>query len=347
MDKPHLQYTQLDLDLVFQRVNTDWEQLREKKIFITGGTGFVGTWLLAGLLQANDRLNLQLEIHTLTRDAVAFRRRCRPIAEHPAVHLLQGDLGSFRFPSGAFYGLIHAAVETEPPLLTFRHTLEGAIRLVDFCEQSGIQRILFTSSGAVYGRQALNVDQVREEHTCAPPTQDPSSAYGQAKRCSEFLFSTFGHASGVQVAIARCFAFVGPGLPLDANYAIGNFIRDALRKGPICIQGDGTALRSYLYAADLAAWLWSLFLRGPYGQPVNVGSDQAISILELARTVARVLAPGLRIEVAGVPVHGRLPERYVPSLVLARSHGLEPWTSLEEGIARTAEWHRQHGSISS
>lgn len=338
---------QRDLDLVFDRVNQDWNQLRGNRLLITGGTGFIGTWLLASLLWASDRMDLKLEIHVLTRDAEGFRRRRKSLAEHPAIHLLQGDLGSVRFPDGPFHGLIHAAVETEPPLLTFRHTLEGAFRLVDFCERSGIKRILFTSSGAVYGRQALDIEQVREIHSCAPPTWDPATAYGQAKRGSEFLFSAFGQGSGAQVAIARCFAFVGPGLPLDANYAIGNFIRNAMRQEPIRIQGDGTPLRSYLYAADLAIWLWALFLRGPYGQPVNVGSDKAVSILDLARIVARVIAPQSRIEVAGTPVPGRLPERYVPSVELARGSGLEPWTPLEEGIARTAEWYRHRGDFAS
>jgi dTDP-glucose 4,6-dehydratase len=167
------------------------------------------------------------------------------------------------------------------------------------------------------------------------------SGYGQAKRVSEFLCTLYGHQYGFEPMIARLFAFAGPHLPLDLNFAVGNFVRDALRGGPIRIGGDGTPKRSYLYAADLAIWLWTILLSGQAERPYNVGSDQEISVEELARCVVSNAAPGTAIEIAQTPRPGAPPARYVPSIDRARNElGLEVKVPLDEAIRRMFEWHR-------
>ncbi|NEX21702.1 NAD-dependent epimerase/dehydratase family protein [Thiorhodococcus mannitoliphagus] len=339
-----------DLEHIFSNTRGLWEDLREQSIFLTGGTGFVGTWLLESFLMANDRLSLRAKVVVLTRDPEQFCRRSPHLAEHASVQLLGGNLSGFDFPVGDFPFVIHAATapqfepDVEHPLGAFDADLEGTRRVLQFACSHGVRRYLLTSSGAVYGKQPPDLTHIPEDYVGAPLTSDTGSAYGQAKRASEFMSAMYARVYGFDAIIARLFTFVGPLLPLDAHYAIGNFIGDALEGGPVRIHGDGTPYRSYLYAADLATWLWTILLRGKSAHPYNVGSPQDLSIAELARTVIGVIAPGAGIEVAKRPIAGR-PMRYVPSTALVqRELGLRPLISTADGIRRTSEWHRFNGS---
>jgi nucleoside-diphosphate-sugar epimerase len=142
---------------------------------------------------------------------------------------------------------------------------------------------------------------------------------------------------------------VGPHLPLDQHFAIGNFIADALAGRNIRIAGDGTPMRSYLYAGDLAIWLWTLLLRpldaSSRPEIYNVGSDEAVSIRDLAHEVVEEINPSLGIEIAQQTVTGEPRQQYVPDVSKAKSRlGLERIIGLREAIRRTAHWHCKQGS---
>ncbi len=174
-----------------------------------------------------------------------------------------------------------------------------------------------------------------------PDPLDLKSVYAEGKRTAELMCSLYAKDSGMECKIARCFAFVGPHLPLDAHFAIGNFIRDAMRGGPIEIHGDGSPIRSYLYAADLAIWLWTLLFRAPSMQAFNVGSEDAINIRDLAKAVVAELDPRVKVKVAKEPVEGGEIQQYVPSTQRAREQlHLTQLIGLSDAIRRTAAWYR-------
>uniref|UniRef100_Q025T2 NAD-dependent epimerase/dehydratase n=1 Tax=Solibacter usitatus (strain Ellin6076) TaxID=234267 RepID=Q025T2_SOLUE len=335
-----------DLDHVLSHTEELWAEVRGERIFMTGGTGFVGTWLTESLLWANRRLSLGVHAVLLTRDPDAFRRRSPHLAEDPAVTLLAGDGPTFPYPDGDFPLVVHAATERHAPpgpacpASTLDRDLAATRRVLELARTHGARRLLFTSSGAVYGRQPASLRHVPEDYPGAPLSTDTASAYGQGKRISEYLCACYSQVYGFDAVIGRLFAFVGPHLPLDANYAVGNFIRDAFGGGPVKIAGDGTPYRSYLYAADLAIWLWTLLIRGQKGTAYNVGSPHEVSIADLARVVVREIAPQAGICIAGRPVTGAPALRYVPSTDRAAALGLHPWIPLEEGIRRTRDWCR-------
>jgi nucleoside-diphosphate-sugar epimerase len=336
---------QEDLDHVLAQTRDLWEELRGNRIFITGGTGFFGCWLLETFAWANDHLSLGAEVVVLTRRPDAFDKKAPHLARHSSIRLIEGDVRSFIFPEGSFSHVIHAATESstklneEDPLRMLETIIAGTRRTLDFAVHCQAKKFLLTSSGAVYGRQPPDMTHLPEDYPGAPDPTDPRSAYGEGKRVAELLCAIYARKYGIETKIARCFAFVGPYLPLDIHFAIGNFIRDALLGEPIKVLGDGTPYRSYLYAADLAEWLWTILLRGKSCRPYNVGSEDALIIAELAKLVARTNDLPQAVHVQQAVKGNERPARYVPSARLAREElHLDVQTRLSDAIRRTYTW---------
>ena len=332
-----------DLDEAIGHCRPALEKLRGARIFVTGGTGFFGKWLLALLARAH--AEFAIEAVVLTRSPESFRAAHPDLAAAP-IALWRGDVRHFEFPKGRITHILHAAADTsaaaDADAATLIDTIVGGTkRVLEFGASAGVERLLYISSGAVYGAQPAELTHISEDYKGAPDPCDPRSAYGQAKRLAEQMCVCAAARGGPQAVIARAFAFVGPGLPLDGHFAIGNFIRDAVETREIVVAGDGAPLRSYLYAGDLAAWLITLLAQGAAGAVYNVGSDEALSIADLAHRVAALApgAPAVTIKGAGTPGAPRL--RYIPSIAQARALGLEVWTPLDEAIHRTMEFARK------
>lgn len=337
-----------DLEEVVRQDTSLFEELREARIFITGGTGFVGRWLLESLLWADACLGLDVRVVLLTRDPGAFRRRSPHLATAPAVQLLPGDVRTFDFPNGKFDRAIHLAAETNTqlrdpdPEVYFDVIVGGTRRVLDFVELAEARSLMLVSSGAVYGSQPETVERLQEDDPYGPLPTRRGAAYGETKRCAEMLTYARAERCGFKATIARCFAFVGPYLPLDSGFAVGNFIRDALTAGEIVVRGDGTPRRTYMYAGDMATWLWAVALAGRTGRPYNVGSDEAVTIADLARLVAASTGESIPVRILGDQSRVGVGTSYVPDVARARTElGLNVTVGLEEALTRTLNWHRQ------
>ena len=298
-------------------------------LLLTGGTGFFGKallrhWHAAG--QAPTGMAVEVpKVLVLTRNPGRFRREQPVLSAAPWLSLLQGDMmdpKSLAAARPALEGIthvLHAATDSTvgpslTPLQRFDQILEGTRHVLDLAVQSGARRFLLCSSGGVYGPPPEGVIHLEESFHGLPDPLIPGNAYSIGKRAAEHLCSLYAEQYGLEVVIARCFAFVGRDLPLDVHFAIGNFIRDALERPEITVAGDGTALRSYLDQRDLAEWLVTLMQRGVAGRAYNVGSDQAISIAELARLVGDVLAPGKSVRIMGKTSDPVRRNVYVPNV---------------------------------
>ncbi len=335
-----------DLNLILENTLELWEEIRGKRIFITGGTGFFGCCLLESFAWANTKLDLNSSALVLTRNPQAFRQKAPHLYENPAVMFHIGDVRNFEFPDGGFTHVIHAATGTDTdtavkdPVSMFEGMVQGTRRTLDFASRCNARKFLCMSSGAVYGKQPSDLSYIPEDHAGAPEMMNPASAYGEGKRVSEFLTAAYAWRCGFEAKIARCFAFVGPHLPLNSHFAIGNFIGNVLKNEPILVKGDGTPYRSYLYAADLAIWLWTILFRGVSCRPYNVGSDVEVTIADMARAVADVSNVRQPVYISKEASADKPADRYVPSVQRAKSElALKQNIDLQEAIRRTIYWH--------
>ncbi|MBU3700560.1 MAG: NAD(P)-dependent oxidoreductase [Acidimicrobiia bacterium] len=331
-----------DLDEILDQVVDLDRRLGACRILITGGTGFFGRWLLESWDHSSKRLNLRRTAVVVTRDPSAFATAFPHLAESESIELVRGDVLHESVIDGTFDACIHAATaaslaltESEPRSM-FDTIVTGTSNVLDWLEPSGSIPTLFTSSGAVYGGGAGTAQLIPETDRTGPDPLDPGQVYGEAKRAAEMLCA-LRVASGARIRIARCFAFVGPHLPLDAHFAIGNFVADAVSGRRIVVRGDGSPVRSYMYPTDLVVWLRTILADGVDGRAYNVGSEEGRPLREIAEMVATRV--GTTVEIRGGASHSSAANRYVPSIARAGSElGLSVRVDLDHAIERTIGW---------
>jgi len=274
-----------------------WEHLAGARILVTGATGFIGKWLLATLIDADQVFGLGCRITAVSRNPGEFERQWPAMIG--LIQWIPADVRTIPSIQQCFDIILHAATDVAgatSPQGVFSTCIDGTRRVLELAKQCGAQQLLLVSSGAVYGPLPSGMTHVPETHVGGPDPLLSSSAYAEGKRVSEWLCAQ-AVPDGLEVKIARVFALVGPHLPLTRHFAIGNFLQAALTNQTIVIEGDGTPYRSYLYAADMAAWLWAVLIEGTPGRAYNVGSDQSLSISDHSlsrRSLSRNLSRGRR-----------------------------------------------------
>lgn len=325
-----------DLDLAIGVIEGDIREFDSSRLLVTGGTGFIGKWILATILSAVDRLNLRTRIDVISRGDLSHL-----LQEFSFVGHLRGDVRSIAIDR-TYDLIIHGAASSSAPFgkgdgapeAMASTIIDGTRRMIEIGGRTRA-RVLFFSSGAVYGPQ---IHPVAEDAIGAPDPRDPRSAYGLAKRLAENYVAIATSENMIDGVIARLFAFVGPGIPLDAHYAVGNFLNDILHMRPIEVLGDGRPLRSYLYCGDLSEWCWALIARGQSGGAYNVGSPESVSIADLAQRAAAIVEPNSSVRILESVEAGPAP-CYVPITELSRRDlDLEPRTTLEDALRQTFEW---------
>ena len=338
-----------DLEHIYKNTQDMWESFRGKSIFLTGGTGFFGKWLLESFIYVNEKLALNAKITTLTRNPEAF------LMEHPfykentnTVQFVKGDILHYDFNlDEKFQYIIHAATAASDslnksnPLLMMDTITIGTRRALDFAITQPIEGFLFVSSGAIYGKQPWDVSHIQEDDSFKVDINNPNAAYAEGKRIAELYCSTYFEKYNLPIKIARCFAFVGPYLPLDTHFAIGNFINNVLKNEDIIIKGDGSTIRSYMYASDLMICLWRILINGEKNIPYNVGSDEAISIKGIAEIIITLSDSKVKVKILGSTVNQENIDNYCPSITKITNLKSLNSISLSDSIKKTIKYYNE------
>jgi len=338
-----------DLERIYQSLGSSISKLDNKSFLITGGTGFFGVWLLSFLDFAKTELNFEISAEVISRRPEKFLSQHPEFANKGWISWNRSDIRNVELKSTSLNYVIHGAttnaVETYnglDPLEKFSVTYDGTKRILDKIKTQNIEKFLFMSSGSVYGETFSK--PISEIESSAPLTNQLGASIGHAKRAAEFLcLATMASNPNINVNIARCFSFVGPYLPTELHYAIGNFINDASNGRPIVLKSFGESVRSYLYMSDAVSWLIQILFSDAQGEIFNVGSEESVTIKNLAKIFSTVSGSEVFHDHKETMenFNTSAPSYYVPNTSKIRNLvGVEIKIDLIEAVTRSLEFHR-------
>ncbi len=341
--------TKYDVELLQSKLACVVDDLRNKSFFISGASGFFGRCLLESLLYLDEANSLNMTIYAVSRDKENFTKKF-PLLSSSKIKVIESDIAVLKNFTEKVDYLIHAACDTSAdklqnyPQKFLEENYLGTINMLEIAKSNKDCKILYLSSGAIYGAQNFDVKLRHENDFCGPDLQKISSVYGETKRLGETLCSIYSSSYGVQSSIARCFSFVGPYMSFNGHYAIGNFIRDVAEGKDVTLQSRSLVYRSYLYSIDLVIWLLRILLVAPRNSVYNVGSQREILISDLAQLVVNILSSKSKIDFCDTKAFNTSSSsRYIPSNLKALAQlGLEEYTSLEKSIENTFLWYQNN-----
>ena len=310
------------------------------RVVVTGGAGFLGSHLCERLLADGCEVTALDNFLTGSADNVAHLR------EHPRFRLVKADVTDFVHVPGPVDQVLHLASPASPvdylqlPIETLKVGSVGTLHALGLAKEKGA-RFLLASTSETYGDPQVHPQP--ESYWGHVNPVGPRGVYDEAKRFAEALTMAYRRTHGVDTAIVRIFNTHGPRMRPHDGRAVPTFASQALRGQPITVAGDGSQTRSIIYVDDLVDGVVRL-LRSDLAGPVNIGNPHEVSVLDLARTVRRLLHSDS--EIVFVPRPEDDPSVRQPDIALARAAlGWEPRVGYEEGLSRTLAWFRDHPAV--
>jgi len=314
--------------------------MQPRRVVVTGGAGFVGSWVC-------ERLHdLDVQVVCVDNFVTGLPENLAHLTGEPAVEVLEQDVSERLEVDGPVDWVLHLASPASPvhylrlPVETLLAGSHGTLHALQLAE-SKRARFVLASTSEVYGDPLVHPQAETYWGNVNPI--GPRSVYDEAKRFAEALTTAFRRERGVDAAIVRIFNTYGPRMRTDDGRAIPAFMTQALADRPLTVAGDGSQTRSLCYVEDTVEGILALAASDHPG-PVNIGSSEEITILELAETVRRLAGSRSTVEHVDAPVDD--PKLRRPDTTVARELlGWQPRVAFDEGLKRTLEWFAQpvHG----
>lgn len=333
-----------NLSKSFQNIVPKLEQLKGSTILITGGTGFVGSWIARALVWLNDNFDFGCKIILLARDPENLERSDPKLYRRSDITYLRSDIRSVHnLPSNINY-IIHAAanpdnrVHMSDPVNTMDVIAFGTKAIMDAATRlPDIRSIVHISSGQVYGKAPDNGESLRETILYNFFKNDITSVYPEAKRYAETICLAYRSLFKLPVCIVRPFSFIGPYQKLNKPWAINTFLQEALNNQPMRIVGNGKPQRSYLYASDMAAWLLVVLAEGKSGEIYNLGSSEGISLKEVTEKINKLLPRPVDVIVQN---YNNDESKFIPNLEhIIEKFDLKMVFNFDEALQQTIQWN--------
>lgn len=320
------------------------ESIKNSTLIVTGGTGFLGSWISEVIIYLNETQGFNIKLYLLSRNQTKMARH---FSTKKFVNLIEEDvLDVFELPADINY-VIHAAADPDTrchlndPITVIDTIVRGTETILSASMRlNGLRRILHISSGLVSGVAEINQKDISENQMNSFNCNSSSSVYAEAKRCSEAIVASYRSLYKLPLVIARPFTFLGPYQKLDKPWAINHFMRDAFNGGPIRILGNENTKRSYIYGADAAVWMLHILLRGMIGSAYNVGGDTGFTLKEIAKKVISVFPNPIKIQTELSQENFPPANSFVPDTSFARKNlELKLSTSIDTAIQKTVNWY--------
>jgi nucleoside-diphosphate-sugar epimerase len=336
-----------DLDQIVSTFSP-WDFFRSQSVFVTGGAGLLGSYLVRTLLRANDCLDLNLRVTCLLRNKPALTSRLHPWLYHPSLNLVFGSAEDYDYSQLMPHSIVvHAASQASPnvynkdPVGTILPNSVGTVRL---CEQAvgwQAKKLLFFSTAEIYGVNS-KTDIGELDYGYLDPMA-VRSCYAESKRIGETICKAYAHQYSLNTTCVRIFHTYGPQMALDDGRVFADFVRDALQGDTIRLASAGTAMRCFCYLTDATTGFLRLLVDGFPGESYNLANpDAEISILDLAHLISGLSKTKPKVEFVD-PEHAKpdyMPSpvlRALPSIAKIGALGWKPLIGLEEGFSRTLE----------